>query len=127
MSQYTIPTVVNTETNAAPKSSASIARSFRLRENFFARRSLTTVGSGATPTPGATITPAPTPACAYPPNVIGQAPAAADANLGAAGFNNVDIFGDLTTGQKNKIQAQNPDHTQCVALNDLFTLHYRPN
>ncbi len=67
------------------------------------------------------------PACAYPPNVIGQAPTTADANLGNAGFNNVDIFGDLTTGQKNKIQAQNPDHTQCVALNTLFTLHYRPN
>ena len=86
-----------------------------------------TVGSGATPTPGATITPAPTPACAYPPNVIGDAPSVADIRLSVAGFNNVDIFGDLTTGQKNKIQAQNPDHTQCVAFNDLFTLHYRPN
>ncbi len=84
-----------------------------------------TLPPGATPTP--TPTAAPTPACAYPPNVIGQAPTTADANLGAAGFNNVDIFGDLTTGQKNKIQAQNPDHTQCVALNALFTLHYRPN
>ena len=87
-----------------------------------------TVGSGATPTPGRPRSRrAPTPACAYPPNVIGQNPTTADGNLGAAGFNNVDIFGDLTTGQKNKIQAQNPDHTQCVGLNDLFTLHYRPN
>jgi hypothetical protein len=86
-----------------------------------------TVGTGATPTPGATATPAPTPGCAYPPNVIGKHPTVADANLGAAGFNNVDIFGDLTSGQKFKIQAQNPDHTQCVALTDLFTLHYRDN
>lgn len=86
-----------------------------------------TVGTGATPTPGATATPAPTPACAYPPNVIGDQPAVADSRLSVAGFNNVDIFGDLTTGNKNKIQAQNPDHTQCVAFNDLFTLHYRPN
>jgi PKD repeat protein len=86
-----------------------------------------TVGSGATPTPGATVTPAPTPACAYPPNVIGQQPTVADANLGSAGFNDVTIFDDLTSGQKNKIQAQNPDHTQCVALTDPFTLHYRPN
>jgi PKD repeat protein len=86
-----------------------------------------TVGTGATPTPGATATPAPTPACAYPPNVIGKHPSVADSDLGAAGFNNVDIFDDLTIGQKFKIQAQNPDHTQCIALTDLITLHYRPN
>lgn len=86
-----------------------------------------TVGTGATPTPGATATPAPTPACAYPPNVIGDHPSVADSRLSVAGFDRVDIFGDLSTGQKNKIQAQNPDHTQCVAFNDLFTLHYRPN
>jgi Flp pilus assembly protein TadG len=86
-----------------------------------------TVGSGETPTPGATVTPAPTPACAFPPNVIGQIPTVADINLSDAGFDNVDIFDDLTSGQKNKIQAQNPDHTQCVALTDKITLHYRPN
>jgi hypothetical protein len=87
------------------------------------------VNSSVTPPPGPTPTPtvAPTPACAFPPNVIGQAPSTADINLSNAGFNNVDIFGDLSTGTKNKIQAQNPDHTQCVALTSLFTLHYRPN
>ena len=89
-----------------------------------------TVNAVATPTPaGPTPTPtvAPTPACAFPPNVIGQAPGTAQVNLQNAGFNNVTVFGDLTNGQKNKIQAQNPDHTQCVALTDAFTLHYRPN
>jgi PKD repeat protein len=86
-----------------------------------------TVTSGGSPAPSASATVAPTPACAFPPNVIGQAPTVADINLSAAGFNNVDIFDDLTTGQKNKIQAQNPDHTQCVALTTQFELHYRPN
>lgn len=88
-----------------------------------------TVTSSVTPPPGPTATPtvAPTPACAYPPNVIGQLPSTADANLGLAGFNNVTIFSDLTNGQKNKIQAQNPDHTQCLALTTEIVLHYRPN
>jgi PKD repeat protein len=80
---------------------------------------------GATPTP--TPTPAPTPACAYPPNVIGKSPGNAQLTLGSAGFNNVSTFNDLRTGTKNKIQAQNPDHTQCIALTTLITLHYRPN
>jgi hypothetical protein len=78
-------------------------------------------------TPGPTPTPAPTPACAYPPNVIGQSPINAKINLGAAGFANVDVFPDLHIGQKNRIQAQNPDHTQCIALTTKITLHYRPN
>jgi Flp pilus assembly protein TadG len=82
--------------------------------------------TGVTPSAGPSAS-APPPACAYPPNVIGQQPTIADLNLGAAGFNDVTIFDDLTSGQKNKIQAQNPDHTQCVALTDPFTLHYRPN
>jgi hypothetical protein len=80
---------------------------------------------GATPTPAPT--PVPTPACAYPPNVIGQSPGNAAINLGAAGFANVVSFNDLRIGQKNKIQAQNPDHTQCIALTTKITLHYRPN
>ena len=44
-----------------------------------------------------------------------------------AGFDNQQSYGDLTSGQKNKIQAQNPDHTQCLALTTLITMHYRPN
>jgi Flp pilus assembly protein TadG len=87
-----------------------------------------TIGTGAPPTPpGGTPTPAPTPACAYPPNVIGQHPTVADANLGAAGFTDVVINNTLTSGQKNKIQAQNPDHTQCIALTTQIVLFYRPN
>ena len=54
-----MPTVVSTDTNAAKKSAASMARSFRLRENFFARRSLTMVGrrapTGAPKTDAASI------------------------------------------------------------------------
>ena len=89
-----------------------------------------TVTGPATPTPaGPTATPtvAPTPSCVYPPNVIGQAPNTAQINLQAAGFNNVTVTADLTSGQKEKIQAQNPDHTQCLALTTAITLHYRPN
>jgi Flp pilus assembly protein TadG len=83
-----------------------------------------------TPPPGPTPTPtvAPTPACAYPPNVIGLKPNSAEAMLQNAGFNNVQDFGDLNTGTpKNRIQAQNPDHTSCIQLTTLITLHYRPN
>ena len=37
------------------------------------------------------------------------------------------IYGDLTTGTKNKIQAQNPDHNNC-SMKSLVTIiaHYRP-
>ena len=85
----------------------------------------------ATPTPtgsaAATPTPSPTPAptCSYPPNVIGQAPGTASANLLNAGFV-VLMYSDLTSGQKNKIQAQNPDHTQCLNAGTVISLHYRP-
>jgi hypothetical protein len=84
----------------------------------------------ATPTgtAAATATPTPTPAptCAYPPNVIGQMPGTAAANLINAGFT-VLSSADLTTGTKNRIQAQNPDHTSCKTLGTLITVHYRPN
>ena len=49
-----------------------------------------------------------------------------DADNALSGWTH-DIQGDMTTGQKNKIQAQNPDHTQCIALTTNITLHYRPN
>ena len=42
-------------------------------------------------------------------------------------FNNVTQYGDLTKGTKNKIQAQNLDHTQCVAQTEAIITHYRPN
>ena len=70
-------------------------------------------------------TPAPTASCAYPPNVMGDSPTTARARLQAAGFQ-VTSSGDLSTGQKNKIQAQNPDHTQCLPIGSTITIHYRP-
>jgi len=79
--------------------------------------------TGPTPTP----TVAPTPACAYPPNVIGQSPSSAAINLSNAGFLNYVMYGDLSKGNKNRIQAQNPDATQCIALTTLINMHYRPN
>jgi Flp pilus assembly protein TadG len=83
----------------------------------------------ATP-PGATPTPAPTPTptaipCTYPPDVIGQAPGTASANIVNAGFGLL-IYSDLTSGPKNKIQAQNPDHTTCLNAGVTITIHYRP-
>lgn len=95
-----------------------------------------TVESAATPAPTATSTattgptaaptPAPTPFNCYPPNVIGQAPGTAAANLINAGFNVVS-YADLTNGQKNKIQSMNPDFNQCLTPGATITLHYRPN
>jgi PKD repeat protein len=83
-----------------------------------------TATGSASATPTASPTPVPT--CAYPPNVIGQAPATAQANVINAGFAVV-LNNTLTNGQKDKIQAQNPDHTQCKALGSTITLFYRPN
>ena len=78
---------------------------------------------GSTPTP--TIAPTPTPVpCTYPPNVIGQNPGTASANIINAGFAVVS-YGDLTNGIKNKIQAQNPDATTCLNAGTTITLHYR--
>ena len=88
------------------------------------------VTSPPTPTPtGPTPTPtvAPTPTCAYPPNVIGLSPTNSAIALSKAGFLNYIQYGDLTNGGKNKIQAQNPDATQCIALTSQIITHYRPN
>jgi PKD repeat protein len=83
----------------------------------------TTTGS---PSASPTASPTPVPTCAYPPNVIGQSPATAQANVINAGFNVV-MNNTLTNGTKDRIQAQNPDHTQCKALGSTITLFYRPN
>ena len=82
-----------------------------------------TATAGPTATATATATAAPT--CSYPPNVIGQVPGTASANLINAGFN-VLSYPDLTTGTKNRIQAQNPDHTQCLNAGTVISIHYRP-
>jgi hypothetical protein len=82
-----------------------------------------TPGPGATPTP----TPAPTasPSCIYPQNVIGRTPGDASIRIGNQGLI-PNLRAILSTGQKNRIQAQNPDHTQCVAPGSTITLDYRP-
>ena len=78
------------------------------------------------PAPTSTTTPAPTPACVYPPNVMGQTVSNAQILLSDAGFKSL-AYTLLATGPKGKIQAQNPDHTQCVPLSTLMQLAYRPN
>lgn len=75
--------------------------------------------------PSASPSPTATPFNCYPPNVIGQSPASAQADLINAGFNPI-LYSDLTSGQKEKIQAQNPDHTQCLDPGTTISLHYRP-
>lgn len=81
-----------------------------------------------------TGTPAPTepstaPTCTNPPNLIGMTPLDATAALIAAGFQS-DGRGDLTSGPKGKVQAQNPDHTECLAADWMsanpIVWHYRP-
>ncbi len=74
--------------------------------------------------PSASPSPSPVP-CTYPPDVIGQAPGTASANIINAGFG-VLMYSDLTSGPKNKIQAQNPDHTTCLNPGTTITVHYRP-
>jgi PKD repeat protein len=91
-----------------------------------------TVGSAptatATATGSASASPSPTatPFNCYPPNVIGMTPGTAQAELINRGFAVVSLR-DLTNGTKGKIQAQNPDHTQCLTAGQTITIHYRPN
>ncbi|HEX5016362.1 MAG TPA: PKD domain-containing protein [Actinomycetes bacterium] len=95
---------------------------------------ITITAPAATPTPTPSGSPSPTPsptptpeACAFPPNIIGMDPSSAESALSSAGWTHT-IFDDLTTGQKNKIQAQNPDHNNC-SLKSVVTViaHYRPS
>lgn len=79
---------------------------------------------GTTPTEEPTTAPTPT-TCPNPPNVIGLIPGTAQANLINAGYSVVSA-GDLTNGPKNKVQAQNPDHTQSVCAGATITIHWRP-
>jgi PKD repeat protein len=80
----------------------------------------------STPTPTPSPSPSPSPGCSNPPNVIGESPGNATILLGNAGFN-PQGFGDLTSGPKDRVQSQNPDHTQCLAPGTTITFHYRPN
>jgi PKD repeat protein len=91
-----------------------------------------TVGTPATPTAtstgtgGPTPTPSPTAFNCYPPNVIGLAPATAQADLINAGFS-VLMYNTLTNGPKNKIQSMNPDFTECLAAGTPIEIWYRPS
>jgi PKD repeat protein len=80
-----------------------------------------------TPDPDASPTPTPTPTpelCVNPPNIKGMSPAAAQNAL--SGWNYT-FFADLTSGPKNKIQAQDPDHTLCVMQStETIVAWYRP-
>ena len=108
-------------------------RVINLTGDDFSTMTIEITAPAATPTPTPTGTPTPTPtpsptpeACAFPPNIIGMSPSAADNALSGAGWTYV-IYGDLTTGNKNKIQAQNPDHNNCTMKSSVTIIaHYRP-
>lgn len=78
------------------------------------------------PDPSAATSPSATPECVSPPNIIGWVPEEADALVSVAGLVPLG-YGDLTKGDKNRIQEQNPDATQCVTAGSTVTYHYRPN
>ena len=59
-------------------------------------------------------------------------PTLAENTLAGAGWK-FTTYADLSTGQKNKILAQSPDHTLCVMRSVVnapesngITIHYRP-
>jgi PKD repeat protein len=107
---YTVRlTAINLTATVGPKNCASI-----------------TVNAAAVPTPTPAVTPTPTPACIHPPNVIGDSPSTANAKFSAWTWKGYVSSSDMTTGPKNKIQAQNPDSTQCVIPSDwVVNLHWR--
>lgn len=71
-----------------------------------------TPSGSASPSASASASPAPTASCTPVPNVIGMSPTDAVIALDSAGFRGTAI-GDLTTGQKMKVQAQSIDSSQC--------------
>jgi PKD repeat protein len=97
------------------------------------KNSYVKVNVAATPTPTPppgdptpTPTPTPVPSCGHPPNVMGQNPLTAVANINNAGFA-AQSDGTLSTGPKNKVQAQNPDATQCLMPGTLIVIKWRPS
>jgi PKD repeat protein len=82
---------------------------------------------GVVPGPSSSVAPsaAPSATCIHPVDTIGMTPG--NARDALDDDFTVVIFGDLSSGPKNKIQAQNPDHTQCLMPGTPITLHYRPN
>ena len=92
---------------------------------------ITAPEASPTPTPSGSPSPTPSPtptpeSCAFPPNIIGDNPTVAENKLSNAGWS-FTIHADLETGQKNKIQAQSPDHTLCeFKSTTTIVAHYRP-
>ena len=89
-----------------------------------------TVVVGSAPAPSSSASPSASPSatplpCTYPPDVMGKDPGTAIALINNAGFVPLG-YGDLTSGNKGKVQAQNPDHTTCLAPGTTITFHYRP-
>jgi PKD repeat protein len=89
------------------------------------------VNAAPTPPPVGTPTPTPTPTastevCVRPPYVIGDSPATAAAKFSTNPWRTFNSYNTLTTGQKNKIQAQNVDSTLCVLPSQTdVVLHWR--
>jgi PKD repeat protein len=88
------------------------------------KSSYVTVTAPPTATSTSTATAAATPACVYPPNLIGKSKSNAEIALQDAGFS-IWTWTYVTTGPKGKVQGQNPDHTECLALTEPFQLVYR--
>ena len=67
--------------------------------------------------------------CTNPPNLIGLTALDALAALSTSPFQG-EPHSDLTSGPKGKVQAQNPDHTQCLTnawiSSNKIVYHYRP-
>lgn len=73
-------------------------------------------GEGESPEPTSDV-------CVNLPNIVGKSPAQAIQDVINAGFVPAP-HGTLTTGQKNVVQAQNPDHTQCRLPNTGVPIDY---
>ena len=86
-----------------------------------------TVNATGSPDPSESASPAPTVGCVFPPNVVGETLSNGKILLDDAGFNVPTQDTVVTSGPKGKIQGQNPDHTECVELDQQFQLVYRPN
>jgi len=86
--------------------------------------------TGNTPSPTASASATASPSaevCDFPPNVVNKNLNVADAALTSGGWT-YDLYPDLDTGAANKIQAQSPDHTECVLKSTtVVKVHYRPN
>jgi PKD repeat protein len=86
-----------------------------------------TVNTTGSAEPSESTSPAPTVGCVFPPNVVGETLSNGKIKLQQAGFNTPTQDTIVLSGPKNRIQGQNPDHTECVELDQLFELVHRPN